>query len=294
MMDAGLLAEVDLAVSHIIDEDYKTESISSLGGGSINEAMRICSEKNCFFIKLNQASLIDMFEAEFDGLHEIDSSGTIRVPKPMCYGVAGGRSYIVMEFIQLTSGKRRSSVHLGEQLASMHRCSTENFGWRRDNTIGSTPQDNTMTNNWVDFYGQCRLQPQLQLADRNGYGGELQRLGENLLATLDTFFESYQPMPSLLHGDLWSGNYAFSSSGEPVIFDPATYYGDRECDIAMTELFGGFSADFYNSYNEFYPLDEGYARRKDLYNLYHVLNHVNLFGGGYHSQAISLMRNLLH
>ena len=146
---------------------------------------------------------------------------------------------------------------------------------------------------WVQFWRERRLGYQLQLARANGHGGRFQVLGEKLLAKLDSFFSEANQAASLLHGDLWSGNYSFDSEGQPVLFDPAVYYGDRETDIAMTELFGGFPAAFYAAYRESYPIDPGYDVRKNLYNLYHILNHLNLFGGGYRSQAEQMMGSLL-
>ncbi|MEO8331851.1 MAG: fructosamine kinase family protein, partial [Gallionella sp.] len=141
------------------------------------------------------------------------------------------------------------------------------FGFAQDNFIGTTPQPNTWTDDWVTFWRERRLGFQLRLAAVNGYGGQLQSMGEKLMDTLPAFFKDYTPQPALLHGDLWSGNHAFLADGTPAIFDPATYYGDRECDLAMTELFGGYPADFYAAYRAAYPLDAGYATRRDLYNL---------------------------
>jgi fructosamine-3-kinase len=174
----------------------------------------------------------------------------------------------------------------------MHRCESGRFGWHRDNTIGSTPQINDPSDDWITFYRDHRLGFQYQLAADHGYG-ELMPSGQQLMDCLDQFFADYKPRASLLHGDLWSGNYAIDQNGQPVIFDPAVYYGDREADLAMTELFGGFSARFYAAYNDAYPLDAGYKVRKNLYNLYHILNHLNLFGGGYLGQAERMTRQLL-
>lgn len=167
------------------------------------------------------------------------------------------------------------------------------FGFLQDNFIGTTPQPNGWKDNWVDFWREQRLGFQLQLAARNGHGGRLKTLGEKLLDVLPVFFAGYEPQPSLLHGDLWGGNHAFLADGTPVIFDPAPYYGDRECDLAMMELFGGYPADSYAAYRAVYPLDAGYATRRDLYNLYHILNHANLFGDGYAKQAEQMMLRLL-
>ena len=175
----------------------------------------------------------------------------------------------------------------------MHQQPQAYFGWHIDNTIGSTPQHNDREHDWPTFWQQQRLAKQLTFAANNGAGGSLQKKGQKLLENLAVFFDGYTPIPSLLHGDLWSGNAAADEQGNPVMFDPASYYGDRETDIAMTELFGGFNTDFYSAYQAEYPLDSGYKVRKTLYNLYHILNHFNLFGGGYQSQAESMIDILL-
>jgi fructosamine-3-kinase len=174
-----------------------------------------------------------------------------------------------------------SWARLGERLAVQHRRIADAFGWHRDNTIGSTPQPNPPTPRWVDFLRSARLGYQLQLAMDAGYGRNLADRGSRLLDALGGYFAGYSPFPSLLHGDLWSGNAGFCLDGEPVIFDPAVYYGDREADVAMTELFGGFGSAFHAAYRGAWPLDPGYATRKRLYNLYHLLNHLNLFGSTY-------------
>lgn len=264
-----------------------------VGGGCINQAFRLSGRERDYFVKTNAAGLLDMFEAEAEGLNEIVASGTVRAPAPVCWGENGETAWLVMEYLPLGGSGRGAGARLGEQLAAMHRVSRERFGWHRDNTIGSTPQVNTDSADWVAFWREHRLRFQYELAARHGHGGALQRLGERLLEALPAFFTDYAPQPSLLHGDLWSGNYSILDSGAPAIFDPAVYYGDREADIAMTELFGGFGRDFYAAYNSAWPLDPGYPVRKTLYNLYHILNHLNLFGGGYLSQAIGMTERLL-
>jgi len=162
-------------------------------------------------------------------------------------------------------------------LAAAHRKAGPRFGWPRDNYIGATPQENAPCAGWAEFWRHRRLEPQLALANRNGYRVEAPPVWRLL--------EGHEPVASLLHGDLWSGNAGFLADGAPVVFDPAVYYGDREADLAMTELFGGFAEEFYAAYSEAWPLDEGYKLRKQLYNLYHLLNHLNLFGGGYLGQV---------
>jgi protein-ribulosamine 3-kinase len=204
--------------------------------------------------------------------------------------VAEGRAWLVLEYLPL--GSRGSGADLGRRLAAMHRHTAPSYGWTRDNTIGSTPQDNTRMDDWIGFFRERRLRPQYDLAARHGAPCRVMDKGERLMAGLAGLFGGHRPAASLLHGDLWGGNHGYSA-GEPVIFDPAVYYGDREADLAMTELFGGYPADFYAAYREAWPLDPGYALRKTLYNLYHVLNHYNLFGGGYLGQAEHMTERLL-
>ena len=264
---------------------------ASLGGGCINDACLIEGGGRRYFVKLNRADKAEMFAAEADGLAEILATKTLRVPAPVCHGADGGASWLVLEHLEL--GRRGDPAELGRRLAALHRVTGRRFGWKRDNTIGSTPQPNTPGDDWIAFWRERRLGFQLRLAARNGFRGALQSRGERLMGCLEAFFPAYAPSPSLLHGDLWSGNHGYTDSGEPVVFDPAVYYGDREADLAMTELFGGFGSSFYAAYNEAWPLDSGYAVRKQLYNLYHVLNHANLFGGGYASQAEAMMERLL-
>lgn len=267
---------------------------TSLGGGSINSAWRAESESgHSYFVKLNREGLLAMFEAEAEGLAELQKAEAIRVPEPIGYGAGEGYAWLATEYIEFGRGNSQSQALFGRQFAAMHRYTAERFGWHRDNTIGSTPQINDWSDSWVDFYRQHRLGFQLELAARNGFTGPIQNKGERLMTDLDRLFTAYAPEPSLMHGDLWGGNHAIDSDGNPVIFDPAVYYGDREADLAMTSLFGGCSSAFYEAYDEAWPLDEGYRVRKTLYNLYHILNHANLFGGGYAMQAESMMDSLL-
>ena len=263
----------------------------AIGGGCINQTFRIQSDGQDFFVKLNSADALDMFIAEAEGLQEIANSKTVRAPRPVCWGTAGESAWLVMEYLPL--GGRGAAAELGRQLAAMHRIEQDEFGWQRGNTIGATPQINTRTRDWTEFWRKHRLGFQLSLAAQHGYGGRLQQLGERLMDGFPALFTGHSLRPALLHGDLWSGNFGILRTGEPVIFDPAVYFGDRETDLAMTELFGGFGEAFYAAYRETYPLDPGYSTRRSLYNLYHVLNHLNLFGAGYHSQALRMTEWLL-
>jgi fructosamine-3-kinase len=216
-----------------------------------------------------------MFEAEFTGLQELEKTQSVRVPVPVSYGKTAGHSFLVLEYLEFGGSTQASERLLGRQLALMHQQQQPYFGWHRDNTIGSTLQLNTPSHDWLTFWRGQRLGFQLKLAASKGYGGDLQNKGERLCSDMPALFERYKPQPSLLHGDLWSGNAAVDKQGYPVIFDPACYYGDREADLAMTELFGGFSRDFYAAYQAVWPLDEGYGIRKSFYNLYHILNHLH-------------------
>ncbi len=287
-MDWNLLAE---HISQLTGESFEIKTHSAVSGGCINSAYRIQSENKAYFLKLNTANKLAMFEAEADGLAELEKAKAIRVPHAVCSGVNGSQSYIVMENISLTG--RGSMQDFAAQLEKLHRYTNSQFGWHRENTIGSTLQNNQQMDNWLEFWNTQRLGFQLALAKKNGANKGLLDKGERIQSELGQFFQGYDPEISLLHGDLWSGNYAFTDNGDAVIFDPATYYGDREADIAMTELFGGFSSDFYAHYNERWPLDDGYRVRKHLYNLYHILNHFNMFGGGYESQADGICSQLL-
>lgn len=260
-------------------------------GGDINRAFRLQLGDRCFFVKTNRAGLLPMFEAERIGLDAIAATKTIRVPEVYLTGCQGDRAYIVMEYIEL--GGRADPGRLASALAAMHRCSHRQFGFECDNTIGSTPQCNSYCDDWLEFWRRHRLGYQLQLAERNGFGAGLVEAGNRLSERLAYFFDGYRPVPSLLHGDLWSGNQAVDVSGNPVIYDPACYYGDHEAELAMMELFGHPGEAFFAQYRDHFPIDAGYRLRRDLYNLYHLINHANLFGGGYASQAQAMIERLL-
>jgi fructosamine-3-kinase len=231
------------------------------------------------FLKQGQSESAGRYAAEADGLEALRPH--IRVPRVLDRGVKEGKAFILLERLDLKRGG--DYAQLGRMLAGLHRQTGPRFGWHRDNHIGLTPQQNGWCDDWTQFWRERRLRPQIELANRNGFRLELPDPAALL--------ENHKPEASLLHGDLWSGNAGFTREG-PVIFDPAVYYGDRETDLAMTELFGGFPREFYEAYNEAFPLDAGYGKRKHLYNLYHLLNHLNLFGGGYLGQVKETLRLL--
>lgn len=283
--------EIEQSLGATLGRTVRFEAPQSVGGGSINQAFRLESNAGPFFIKLNTGSGPEMFAAEAEGLEELQQAVSLQVPKPLAWGLAGQHAFLVLEFLE--TGGAGSAAALGHGLADMHRVCADRFGWYRDNTIGSTAQRNRHHTDWCQFWREQRLGFQLDLAARNGAGSALQQSGEALLEALPALLDAHEPEASLLHGDLWSGNYAYTLGGEPAIFDPAVYYGDRETDLAMTELFGGFGKEFYAAYCDSWPLPPGYETRKTLYNLYHVLNHFNLFGGGYLRQAQGMIAGLL-
>jgi len=263
-----------------------------IGGGDISSAWKVNADDKPVFLKTGPAESYDMFVAEADGLRELAGADAIRVPKVLGCISSGNESMLALEWIDFEIADKKAGRKLGAQLAKQHQVRQDRFGWRRDNMIGSTPQRNKWSDDWVKFYSERRLGYQLELAARNGYRGELQIDGRTLLDSIGYYFSDYWPEASLLHGDLWGGNWA-AAKGEPVIFDPAVYYGDRESDIAMTKLFGGFGREFYDAYEEAWPMSPGHKERTLLYQLYHVLNHLNLFGTGYLNRALDIMRRLI-
>ncbi|MCF7964502.1 MAG: fructosamine kinase family protein [Methylobacter tundripaludum] len=274
-------------------QPFRLLAAEPLAGGDINAAYRLLAENQSFFVKLNRPEQVAMFEAEASGLQALAQAQAIRVPEPIVCGQTTDHAFLVLEHIPLNRLSTRSEQLLGQQLAELHRQKQPYFGWHRDNTIGSTAQINGRYDDWISFWSVQRLEHQLKLAAAKGYGGNLQTLGEKLCTNLKPLFSGYRPQPALVHGDLWGGNAAADDQGNPVIYDPACYFGDRETDLAMTELFGGFGPAFYQAYKTVYPLDPGYARRKTLYNLYHILNHLNLFGRSYLHQAENMIATLL-
>ena len=285
--------DIELAIREAEGAPFSIESRAAIGGGCINECHVIRGGEHAYFVKTNAPGRAEMFAAEAAGLDEIGRTRTVRVPQPVCHGASPTASWIVLELLELQSPDDRGMRALGRNLAGLHRVTAKYYGWQRDNTIGSTPQTNTASADWIAFWREQRLGKQLDLAAAKGRGGRLLERGRRLMEKLPVLFAGHVPAPSLLHGDLWSGNAGMTASGEPVIYDPAVYYGDREADLAMTELFGGFPQSFYASYHAELPLDAGYATRKHLYNLYHVLNHLNLFGGSYGAQAERMIGQLL-
>ena len=282
---------INRAIAEATNRAFDAEPEGSVAGGCINRAALLRDKRDGrrFFLKSNRASLLDMFETEALGLRAIAETRTIRTPAPICWGREEDQSFLVLEWLDL-SGSGSWSL-MGERLAGLHRVEMgSSFGWDRDNFIGATRQNNQCADDWPEFFATRRLDFQYRLAC--GKGARFPRF-HDLIEALPAIFAGYRPRPSLVHGDLWSGNAAFSQSGEPVLYDVAVYWADREVDLAMSELFGGFPAAFREGYNRVYPLEPGYQRRRVLYNLYHILNHYNLFGGGYEQQANQMIDRVL-
>jgi len=288
-LSGELLAALQTSVSDVAGS-FRIERATPVAGGCIHRCFILEGGGRRYFAKTNDRSALDTFAAEADGLAALAAAGA-RVPAPLCRGQADEHAFLVLEHLELR-GNGNYAV-LGRALATVHSVHGEAFGWHRDNYIGRTTQLNRRSPSWSDFWREARLEPQLELARKNGFGRSLLKKGEQLAEAVPGLLSEHAAAASLLHGDLWSGNSGFLADGAPVLFDPAVYWGDREADLAMTELFGGFPQDFYSAYAEAAPLAPGYAVRKTLYNLYHVLNHANLFGGGYAAQAERMIERLL-
>jgi fructosamine-3-kinase len=286
-------APIAAAIAAARGDAFRIERVRSVGGGSIHGAACLESGEQRYFVKFNAAAAQAMFDAEADGLRALADTRAVRVPQLIAAGCNGEVAFLVLEFFDLQALDRHAGSACGRALAELHRNTGDRFGWRRDNFIGATPQSNLPEDDhWPRFFAAHRLRPQLALAAGHGMAAKWLDWGEYVAEHLGGFFIDYRPPPSLLHGDLWSGNAGSLADGTPVIFDPAVYRGDREADLAMAELFGGFPEAFYAAYREAWPLDPGYETRKTLYNLYHVLNHFNLFGASYLGQAQRMIERL--
>ena len=266
-----------------------------LGGGDINKAYGLTlSDGSHIFMKANAKENSDFFTAEAAGLCAIASTGAIGTPKILCTGTDAGEevgySFLLLEFVESRGRRTDYWETLGRELAAFHSAdarsfaqldkdSSKPFGFYQDNFIGARPQKNTPAEKWVSFYRDCRLAPQFEAAACH-FTKEERALNTKLLDHLEEFLVEPEA-PSLLHGDLWGGNVLCGPEGKALLIDPAVYVGHREADLAMTELFGGFTPDFYAAYKEAAPLQSGYDERRDLYNLYHLLNHLNMFGQSY-------------
>ena len=268
-------------------------SVSVVGGGDISNAVLLAmADGRQVLLKWRSGSPGGMFTAEAQGLRLLHQTQTLRIPEVFAHREATGShpAFIAMAWLGRGSKSAEAAKALGEGLAQMHQSTATLYGLDHDNFIGANPQSNQQAENWVDFFREQRLGVQMELAGHNGYlNRDRARRFDRLLQRLGDWLPPAPPA-SLLHGDLWGGNWLTTASGEPALIDPAVYYGDRETDLAFTELFGGFPASFYAAYRQTWPLDSGYEERKDLYNLYHLTNHLNLFGEGYGGSVDSVLR----
>ncbi len=267
----------------------------SVSGGCISDSQILkCASGKKYFLKVNYSQPPDMFIKEANGLKELRKAEAIRIPEVM----HADSNFILLECIDSSSRTKNFFENFGKKIADLHRYKSDKFGLTENNYIGSTPQinipDHTEEENWIEFYFNKRILFQFNLAKKNGYADPtLTSFIKKLEDKISEIIEGSEELPCLLHGDLWRGNYIVDEKGEACLIDPAVYYGHREADLAMTKLFGGFSNEFYKSYNESYPLSDGFEFRENIYKLYHVMNHLNLFGTGYYSQTISILKYYL-
>lgn len=285
---------LERVIAELYGEGATLRSERHAGGGSINDARVLeLADGTAVFLKRNSVTHEGLFEEEARGLLALAEADGPRVPRPLALFTDGNSQFLLLEHIKKGSRGRDFFPRFGVALARLHRSNrSRQSGFEHDNHIGSTSQINRWTDDWFVFFGQHRLIYQVELARRRGYADEaMLKQTRSLVARLpDVLPDPDEGKPSLLHGDLWGGNYMVDTEGEPVLIDPAAYYGHREADLAMTELFGGFSPAFYRAYRDEWPLEPGYEERRDIYNLYHLFNHLNLFGGGYLGSCRAILR----
>jgi protein-ribulosamine 3-kinase len=291
--DSGFEA-IARAISAQTGSECAPEPRSGVAGGSIHRSYCWRCGGSLLFVKLaDPADGGAALAAEAAGLEALAQARAVHVPRVIARGSTARNAFLALEWIESRPAARLAERRLGERLAAQHRVSAAAFGFATDNFIGRTRQPNGCLSDWAEFFRERRLRHQLALAIQNGFAELLEQPGARLLESVDALLAEHRPEPSLLHGDLWAGNWLADPQQEPVIFDPAVYFGDREADLAMSRLFGGFGRAFYDAYLAEMPLPTGHAVRAELYNLYHVLNHANLFGGGYARQARASIDRLL-
>lgn len=290
---AGVGPAVSSVLGEALGENVSISDFTPASGGCINNGGTIRTTEGSFFVKWNSATVYPgMFAAEAKGLGLLGNPAGLKIPAVSAVGQAEGNQFIIMEHIESRMRKPDFWEDLGTGLAVLHGNTQPAFGLDHDNYIGSLPQHNKTHPSWTEFFIEERLQPMLHLLrDRGDVDSSLMAMTERLFAKLDGFFP--QEAPALIHGDLWSGNLMVGSSGEPCLIDPAVYYGHREAELSFTRLFGGFQRNFYDAYNAAFPLESDFNERVDVYNLYPLLVHANLFGGGYLEQAESIVKSLV-
>lgn len=282
------------ALGEELGEQVSVARLRRVSGGSINQAAVVETSAGEFFVKWNRHPIPDQFDREAEGLAALQGSDSgLRIPEPIAWRRPRGDTpaFLVLEYLEPGRRVADFDAQLGRGLAALHRTSAERFGFQHDNYCGATPQPNTWEGDWITFYREHRLRHQLQLAvDNRGVSGVDRRAYETMLDRLDVSLGIDPEPPALIHGDLWSGNLHVAPDGRPGLIDPAAYFGHREAELGMMNLFGGFSSAVYDAYDESYPLQPGWRERLPLYELYHVMNHYNLFGGHYGAQAFAIVR----
>ena len=294
---------LDQAITTLFGENIRIVSRRSVHGGDINESYCLSlSDGTAVFMKCNTLKNLSFFEAEAKGLEALRKADAIGVPKALAIGTdkAQRMSFLLMEYLERAAKLTKYWEMYGRELAALHRADCTEFveakqgrpfGFSHDNYIGASPQTNTPKENWITFYRECRLLPQIKMAEKYFDSG-MRKQCTKLLDHLDSYLTEPE-FPSLIHGDLWSGNSICGPDGKAWILDPAAYVGHYEAELAMTELFGGNPDSFYGTYNEVTPIDSGYRDRRDLYNLYHLLNHLNLFGGSYRGSVQRILNRYI-
>ncbi len=276
-------------INAITQEDQSINTLTRVNGGDICESFQLRLGNSAYFVKTHHKTPQNMFRKEAHSLNII-ARATQSAPKVICEGKCADTSFPILSYIEMhTTGDEK---RLGELVAKLHTSTADQFGWIEDNYIGLTLQRNDLMSSWSQFWWDMRLAPQIHMAIEKGYKA-LNQYQAPLKEAVTTQLSDHKITPTLLHGDLWSGNKGYDTNGKPIIYDPACYYGDPEVDIAMTELFGGFGTVFYESYYQLHPKKSGYTDRKPIYNLYHILNHLNLFGEGYFQESERMIRTIL-
>jgi protein-ribulosamine 3-kinase len=290
MLPHELKLSVESILSEISGKQVTISETGPVGGGCINETVLMKTNIGRFFIKHNSATAFPgMFEKEAAGLKLLTDASSLEIPEVIATGETGRYSFLLLEYIETGTPGLNFWIDFGTKLAELHRNTSDNFGFDYDNYIGSLIQENNPYPDFFSFFISQRIEPQLKNARNKG------AFSHSDVRCFDSLFKSLHNIipvekPALIHGDLWNGNFMVNASGSPCLIDPAVYYGHREADIAMTQLFGGFHPDFYQAYNHAWPMEKEWPKRMDIFNLYPLLVHVNLFGGGYAGQVLRIIR----
>lgn len=276
-------------LSEELDSELNFSAVEAVKGGDTSRGFKVSTEQADFFVKLNRVDAEEMFRTEWAGLAELRAVAGLRVPGPIFVGSTQNAAFFVMEYIPLLPKLDQTAA--GSAIANLHSITHNQYGWERNNFLGSNIQQNGWHQNWSEFYWNCRLEPQLVKAAESGFH-LLEQAIEPLREKSNTLLAEHQPTPALLHGDLWHGNIATADDSQVVVYDPAVYWGDPETDIAMTKMFGGFDEAFEEAYSVRFSESEGQAERLPLYQLYHWLNHLNLFGQSYLDPTLTCISQL--